>query len=60
MGLVIATPLTVCLIVLGRHVPELRYIGVLIGDEPALRPHLGFYQRLLAGDAPEAKEGRGL
>jgi hypothetical protein len=56
VGLVIATPLTVCLIVLGRHVPELRYIGVLIGDEPALRPHLGFYQRLLAGDVTEATE----
>ena len=56
VGLVIATPLTVCLIVLGRHVPELRYIGILIGDQPALRPHLGFYQRLLAGDITEAAE----
>ena len=56
VGLVIATPLTVCLIVLGRHVPELRYIAVLVGDEPALRPHLAVYQRLLAGDATEAAE----
>ena len=56
VGLVIATPLTVCLIVLGRHVPELRYIAVLIGDDPALRPHLAFYQRLLAGDVTEASE----
>jgi len=56
VGLVIATPLTVCLIVLGRHVPELRYIGILIGDDPALRPHLALYQRLLAGDVTEAAE----
>jgi predicted PurR-regulated permease PerM len=56
VGLVIATPLTVCLIVLGRHVPELRHIAVLIGDEPALLPHVAFYQRLLAGDHTEAME----
>jgi predicted PurR-regulated permease PerM len=56
VGLVIATPLTVCLIVLGRHVPELRYLAVLIGDEPVLAPHLRVYQRLLAGDWEEASE----
>jgi predicted PurR-regulated permease PerM/CheY-like chemotaxis protein len=56
VGLVIATPLTVCLIVLGRHVPELRYIAVLIGDEPVLPPPLRLYQRLLAGDHAEATD----
>ena len=55
-GLVIATPLTVCLIVLGRHVPELQYITVLIGDEPVLSPPLRLYQRLLAGDQEEAAD----
>jgi predicted PurR-regulated permease PerM len=55
-GLVIATPLTVCLIVLGRHVPELQYITVLIGDEPVLSPPLRLYQRLLAGDQEEATD----
>ncbi len=56
VGLIIATPLTVCLIVLGRHVPELQYIAVLIGREPALPPALRVYQRLLAGDQEEATD----
>jgi len=56
VGLIIATPLTVCLIVLGRHVPELQYITVLIGDEPVLSPALRVYQRLLAGDQEEATD----
>lgn len=56
VGLIIATPLTVCLIVLGRHVPELQYITVLIGDEPVLSPALRIYQRLLAGDQEEATD----
>jgi predicted PurR-regulated permease PerM len=56
VGLVIATPLTVCLIVLGRHVPELQYIAVLIGHEPVLPPALRVYQRLLAGDQEEATD----
>ena len=56
VGLIIATPLTVCIIVLGRHVPELRYIAVLIGDEPVLPAPLRFYQRLLARDPDEAAD----
>ena len=56
VGLIIATPLTVCLIVLGRHVPELQYITVLIGHEPVLPPALRVYQRLLAGDHEEATD----
>jgi predicted PurR-regulated permease PerM len=56
VGLVLATPLTVCLVVLGRHVPELELMAVLLGDEPVLEPHLAFYQRLLAGDQDDAAE----
>jgi predicted PurR-regulated permease PerM len=56
IGLLLATPLTVCLVVLGRHVEALRFIEVLLGDEPALGPHERFYQRLLAGDHTEAAD----
>ena len=49
-------PLTVCLVVLGRHIEPLGFIEVLLGDEPALEPHESFYQRLLAGDATEAAD----
>jgi hypothetical protein len=51
-----STPLTVCLVVLGRHVPQLGFFDVLLGDEPALTPELRFYQRLLARDPDEATE----
>jgi CheY-like chemotaxis protein len=54
--LVIATPLTACLAVLGRYVPNLEFFGVLLGDEPVLEPHLAYYQRLLAKDQDEAVE----
>lgn len=54
IGLVLATPLTVCLVVLGRHVERLWYLDVLLGDEPALAPPEIFYQRMLAGDPAEA------
>jgi predicted PurR-regulated permease PerM len=47
VGLVLATPLTVCLVVLGRHVPELEFLGVLLSDEEALTPAEDFYQRML-------------
>src|SRR5262249_55423048 len=50
IGLVLSGPLTVCLVVLGRHVPQLGFISVLLGDEPALEANVRFYQRLLAGD----------
>lgn len=51
IGLLIATPLTVGLVVLGRHVPQLEFLDVLLGDRPALRPEESFYQLAMAGDA---------
>ena len=54
LGLLIATPLTVCLAVLGRHVEALSFLEVLLGDAPALTPAQGFYQRALIGDVAEA------
>ena len=56
VGLLLSTPLTVCLVVLGRHVPRLGFFHVLLGEEPALAPELKFYQRLLARDPDEATE----
>ena len=56
IGLLLATPLTVCLVVLGRHIEALEFIEVVLGDEPALEPEERFYQRLLAGDATEAAD----
>lgn len=53
VGLLLAIPLTVCLIVLGRHVPQLNFLYVMLGDQPALTPPQRFYQRLLAGDIDE-------
>lgn len=54
IGLVLSTPLTVCLVVLGRHVRQLGFIDVMMGDKPALSPPQLFYQRMLAGDPTEA------
>ena len=56
IGLVVSTPLTVCLLVVGRHVPQLRFLHILLGDEPPLTPESRFYQRLLAMDYEEARE----
>jgi predicted PurR-regulated permease PerM len=56
IGLLMSTPLTVCLVVLGRHVPQLGFFDVLLGDEPAFSPEVKFYQRLLARDPEEATE----
>jgi predicted PurR-regulated permease PerM len=56
IGLVLATPLTVCLVVLGRHVERLAFLDVMFGDRPALSPPEIFYQRMLAGDPAEATE----
>jgi methanogenic corrinoid protein MtbC1 len=56
IGLVVSTPLTVCLLVVGRHVPQLRFLDILLGDEPPLAPESRFYQRLLAMDHEEARE----
>ena len=55
VGLILSTPLTVCLIVLGRHVPQLSFLEVLLGDEPVLLPEQCLYQRLLAADQDEAR-----
>jgi predicted PurR-regulated permease PerM len=54
-GLVLATPLTVFLVVMGRYVPSLAFLGVMLGDEPVLPPYEQYYQRLLATDQNEAK-----
>jgi hypothetical protein len=56
IGLVLATPLTICLVVLGRHVERLEFLDVMFGDRPALSPPEIFYQRMLAGDPTEAAE----
>ncbi|RLP22157.1 AI-2E family transporter [Mesorhizobium sp. YM1C-6-2] len=56
MGLLLSTPLTVCLVVLGRHVPQFEFLDVLLGNEPVLDLHQQLYQRLLAGDPTEATE----
>ncbi len=54
VGLLLSTPLTLCLVVLGRQMPRLEFLAVLLGDEPALEAELTFYQRLLARDEDEA------
>lgn len=54
IGLVLATPLTVCLVVVGRHVDRLEFLDVLLGDRPPLSAPEIFYQRVLAGDPAEA------
>ena len=56
LGLLMATPLTVCLVVLGKHVPGLEFVGMLIADTPALAPEYAYYQRLLARDQSEAAD----
>lgn len=56
IGLVLSAPLTVCLLVLGKHVPHLGFLEVLLGDEPALAPDVTYYQRLLARDQDDAAQ----
>ena len=56
VGLVLSMPLTLCLVVLGRHVDRLEFLDVLLGDRPALTPVESFYQRILAADADEAQD----
>jgi hypothetical protein len=56
IGLVMATPLTVCLVVMGKYVPPLKFFDILLGDEPVLDPPERVYQRLLAMDQEEATE----
>jgi predicted PurR-regulated permease PerM len=50
VGLMLSTPLTVCLVVMGKYVPQLRFIYLLFGDAPGLSPSARLYQRLIAGD----------
>jgi predicted PurR-regulated permease PerM len=54
-GLILSTPLTVCVVVLGRYVPQLSFLHILLGDEPVLEPEAQVYQRLLAMDQLEAR-----
>jgi uncharacterized protein (DUF2384 family) len=56
IGLLLATPLTVCLAVLGRHVPGLRILATLVSDQSVLPPATAYYQRLLARQIPDARE----
>lgn len=56
VGLLLATPLTVCLVVVGKYVPALHFLDIMLGDEPVLAPHERVYQRLLAMDQEEAEE----
>jgi predicted PurR-regulated permease PerM len=56
VGLILATPLTVCLVVMGRYVPQLAFLDVLLGSDPVLSPEERLYQRLLAGNVEEAIE----
>lgn len=53
VGLLLATPLTVCLVVLGKHVPSLKFLGLLLGDESTLDPAARYYDRVLARDYDE-------
>jgi hypothetical protein len=55
MGLLLGTPLTVCLVVLGKHVAGLNFLATLIADEPMLTPGARFYQRLLAHEPNDAR-----
>ncbi len=59
--MILSTPLTVCVVVLGRHVPQLAFLHILLGDQPVLAPEAHLYQRLLAMDEPGgASRGRGV
>lgn len=62
LGLLVSTPLTICLVVLSRHVERLKFIDIMLGDEPPLTPQQVVYQRMLASDPIEVSElaGRSL
>lgn len=55
-GLLLSTPLTVCLVVIGKYVPQLQFLNILLGDEPGLAPQMRLYQRLVAANLEEAEE----
>jgi predicted PurR-regulated permease PerM len=54
-GLILSTPLTVCVVVLGRHAPQFSFLHILLGDEPVLAAEAQVYQRLLAMDDQQAR-----
>jgi CheY-like chemotaxis protein len=56
IGLILSTPISVCLVVLGKHVSGLEFFDVLLGDQPVLDTHVRYYQRLLARDQDEAAD----
>jgi predicted PurR-regulated permease PerM len=56
VGLILSVPLTVCLVVMGSHIPSLGFLAVLLGDQPVIPPYAAFYQRMLAHDEREASE----
>ena len=56
VGLLLATPLTVCILVVGKHVPQLSFLVTLLGNDPVFEPKTRIYQRLLAGDQEEAAD----
>lgn len=56
IGLLLAIPITVCLVVMGKYIPQLAFLHVLLGDQPVLAPHERLYQRLLASNRDEADD----
>jgi hypothetical protein len=56
VGLLLSTPVTLCLVVIGRHVERLEFLDIMLGDRPGLSPEENFYQRLLADDPAEAAD----
>ncbi|HEX4022054.1 MAG TPA: AI-2E family transporter [Acidobacteriaceae bacterium] len=56
VGLILSVPLTVCLVVVGSHVPSMEFLAVLLGDQPVISPEAHYYQRLLANDEREASQ----
>ena len=56
VGLILSGPLTICIVVLGKYVPELAFFSIILGDTPTLDPSANYYQRLLAHDQDEASQ----
>ncbi len=56
VGLILSVPLTVCLVVMGSHIPSLQFLAILLGDQPVIPPYTAFYQRMLAHDEREAAD----
>ncbi|HXJ36604.1 MAG TPA: AI-2E family transporter [Candidatus Eisenbacteria bacterium] len=56
IGLLLSTPITLCLAVVGKHVTQLEFLSVVLGDDAVLEPEVTVYQRLLAGDEDEAND----